>query len=120
MCVGAHTLFMSWDPNAGQESSQYDLRLRLKNEGDPEEPPPARPGDGWVMLGLIAGMIVGAAGGGLAGSVYHVSVLATILGGVLVGALVGTLLGDRIRKLVLARRQRAAALRPRGGGAVHG
>ena len=60
---------MTWDD--GQRTSQYDLQLKMKTEGDPEKPPPAKPGDGYVLLGLVTGMIVGAVGGGLVGSACH-------------------------------------------------
>jgi len=86
-------------------TEQDMLRFRTGPGVEPEKVPPAQPGDGWIILGLLVGAVAGAALGWLVAEWLGFNQFIGVVAGVLVGAIIGTLVGDGVKKYVARRRR---------------
>ncbi len=100
-------------PDYAKRVSEIELEHKLKTEGDPEYPPPRRPGDRYLVGGAIVGFVLGGVAAGVAAWAYPgVPAVAIVFGGLVVGGLIGVFVGDRLRQRALARQSAARGHRP--------
>ncbi len=109
-------LFFYTPPEMFQRENEIELERELRTEGDPEHPPPRKPGDRYIAGGAMIGMVVGGASGGVIAWAYPgLPMVVMVVGGIVAGSFLGLLIGDRLKKRSLsARRSREA----RVGGSV--
>lgn len=105
--TGSVVLASGFEPNWRAREDMALMKYRSEDGWD-EEPPPKRPGDGWIVVCTIVGLVAGAAAG------FVVNTFLTIAG-VLVGGLLGAAVGGMLKALISRRRRnRIQQSRPRG------
>jgi len=91
--------YLFLEPDFAKREAEVELEQKLRTEGDPEQPPPRRPGDRYITGGAIVGVVVGGVGGGIAAQAYtELPVVVLVVGGILVGGLLGLFIGDRLKQ----------------------
>ena len=91
------SILMAWNsmpPDFRGKELEMELKYRNRNRNDPDRPPRRRPGDGYTILGAIAGLIAGFILGGNSNSLLMFIVF--FIG----GGIVGTILGSFVRPLI--------------------
>jgi len=84
--------FFHWgDPYGRQREYEREVKYQYGSKHDGERPPKPKPGDKYIVIGLVAGLIVGGALGTLGGFVG-------IAGGVIAGGVIGATIGELIKK----------------------
>ncbi|MBI2852225.1 MAG: hypothetical protein HYX84_03870 [Chloroflexi bacterium] len=97
--------------NLPQELEKRRIELEMERQygpkHDPQGPPPKRPGDKYVLIGLVVGVVIGGVLGILlARLVPFVSVAVGLIAGAIAGGIVGVMVADKLKDRLLNRRRR--------------